>query len=69
MFIVFDKVKNQPDVDQYGHVKVYSTEAAAKRRAGSENNACCPKLDRFAVAPVSLRFQYDQGKIIYTSIK
>jgi len=69
MFLVFDKVKNQPDFDQYGHVKVYSTKAAAKRRAGSGNNACCPKLDRFAVAPVTLRLEYDQGRPVIESIK
>lgn len=64
MFLVFDKVKGGPMTDGFGHVKVYATEAAAKRRAGSENNACVPKIYRFAVAPVTLRFEYDQGRPI-----
>jgi len=66
MFLVFDKVKNQAMTDGFGHVKVYATKAAAKRRAGSENNACVPKLSRFVVAPVTLRFDYLRGKVIYS---
>jgi len=68
MYLVFDKLNNRPDFDQYGHLKVYATKAAAKRRAGSENNACCPKLNRFAVAPVTLRLEYAQGRPVIESI-
>jgi hypothetical protein len=67
MFLVFDTFSNAPDFDQYGHVKVYSTEKAARRAVSRQNSAAAPaypgeKFRRWAVAPVTLRLQYDQGR-------
>lgn len=68
MYIVIDtyskNVRQPVAFDQYGHVKVYATEKAARRKANSDNNAVSPKMDRYEVGYVNLALEFDQGRVI-----
>lgn len=65
MFAVFDTLENKLDADQYGHVKVYSTEKAARRRAQSHNTAVYPRMNRFGTIKVNLSPEIVWGKPNY----
>lgn len=74
MFIVFDTLRGTADFDQHGHVKIYATEIAARRAASRNNSAVAPaypgeRFRRWAVAPATIRFEYDQGRVVTLSQK
>jgi hypothetical protein len=66
MFIIINTKLDLPRLDPYGHIKVYTSKAAAKQRANSENNALTKdaiargfsgsKIKTFSVAEVALTY-------------
>ena len=69
MYAVFDTYANKLDADQHGHLKVYATEKAARRRAQDFNRSVYPKLDRMAVIKVDVRPEIVWGKPNFTLFK
>ena len=68
MWGIYDTYSNQLDVDQYDHLKLYSTEKAARRRAQSGNNSVYPKMDRYAIIRVTVTKDIVWGKPNYITV-
>ena len=68
MYALYDTYGNKLDYDQYGHLKLYGNEKAARRRAQSENNSVYPKMDRYAVIKVNPQMDIVWGKPNYITV-
>ena len=62
MHAVFDIRKNKLYADKYGHVKLYASKAAAKRKARALNNRTTPPLPRMGVIEVTPKIDMHWGK-------
>ena len=61
MYAVYDLIKDRIDQDEHGHVKIYSGEKAARRRAQSLNNSVAPKMEMYGIIKVAMRPEMIQG--------
>jgi hypothetical protein len=68
MWGIWDTLANRLATDQYGHLKLYSKESSARRRAQSDNNAVFPKMDRYAIIVVDATVDVVWGKPNYIEV-
>jgi hypothetical protein len=58
-YVVVDRHTRQYASTGNGHITVYRTSKAAKRRASVLNNAVCPKIDRWVSSEVRVSQPYE----------